>query len=124
MNDFDWFLYCLAWWSEFMGCILLDAVDDLVMTWNDVVVDGLDPYYINSPMWKVVSWINKRECEVCGDIKVVFGHIWNFLRVKLPGGRWKFLRAFFWVIAYFFDSQEDRLIADLEELGWRAKVEA
>lgn len=123
MSDFDWLLYCLAWWSEFMGCILLDAVDDVVMTWNDVVMDGLDPYCINSPAWKVASWINKRESEVCGDIKVVFGHSWDFLRRKFPGRRWKSVRAFFWVAAYFFSSQEDRLIADLEELGWRVEVE-
>lgn len=118
MSDFDWFLYCIAWWSEFVGCILLDTIDDLVMTWNDVVVDGLDPYLINSPAWKVVSWINKREVEVCGDIKVAFGRPWDFLRRRLPRRRWKFIRAFFWVVAYWFSTQEQRLKEDLAELGW------
>ena len=118
MNNFDWLLYCLAWWSEFVGCILLDAVDDVVMTWKDVVVDGLDPYCVYSPAWRVVSWINKREREVCSDIKVAFGRPWDFLRRRLPGRRWKFIRAFFWVVAYWFSIREEELAQDLAELGW------
>lgn len=111
-------MYCLAWWSEFIGCILLDAVDDVVMVWKDVVVDGLDPYCVYAPAWRVVSWINKREREVCSDIKVAFGRPWDFLRRRLPGRRWKFIRAFFWVAAYWFSAQEERLAQDLAELGW------
>jgi hypothetical protein len=118
MNPLDRLSILVADSVEFADCILLDAVDDVNFLWADVQ-DGLDPYLIGSPAWKVVSWITKREAEVCGTIKVGFAKTWLFLYRNAGGKRLKFARAPFWVVAYWFSSRENELTDKLEKLGWK-----
>lgn len=103
--------------TEFTRCILLDAVDDVRYLLEDVR-DFLDPYLRGSPAWRVVSWITKREAEVCGDIKVTAAKTWLFLLNNFGGRAFKFARAPFWKIACFLSDREDELIDELKELGW------
>ncbi len=118
MNPLDRLSILVADSIEFADCILMDAVDDVKFLWADVQ-DVLDPYLLGSPVWKVASWITKREAEVCGTIKVGFARTWLFLKENAGGKRLKFARAPFWVIACWFADRENELTDELEKLGWK-----
>ena len=120
MNSLDYLARLVANSIEFADCLLLDAADDLKYLFEDAR-DALDPYLVGSPAWKVVSWITKREAEVCGTIKVSFAKTWLFLCKNAGGKTLKFARAPFWVVACWFADRENELTGDLEELGWRIK---
>jgi len=120
MNYLDYLSRLVADSVEFAGCFLLDVIDDIRYLFEDAR-DILDPYLLGSPAWKVVSWITKREAEVCGDFKVAAAKTWLFLHRNAGGRTLKFARAPFWAIACWFSDKEDELTGDLEELGWRIK---
>lgn len=113
MNYLDYLSLVVADAFYFVGCVLLDLVDD--------VLNYFDPYCGTKSLgWRLATFMTHVELEVCGTLKVGAANAWLFL-LKDFGRRWKFVRAPFFVAACFLSDQEDGLIDDLKELGWRLK---